>query len=587
MAHRTPHDRPDPHVLREYSFLADGVRGALVGPRGDICWMCAPRWESDAVFSSLIGGVGSYSVTPAETFVWGGFYESGTLIWRSRWVTRRGVVDCREALAYPGDAHCAVILRRIEPVPAPIDVHVSLDVAAGFGAHRLERIEYHGDDVVLARSGAHYVRLSGARGVRFDGGRAGGDPIRGVLHLDRGVGHDLVVEVSDAPVADRPPNATMLWRRTEKAWRDAVPAAGGTLADHDVTASRAVLRGMTDPGGGMVAAATMSLPERAEQGRNYDYRYVWIRDQCLAGQAAAALGATDLLDAAISFAGARLRADGAGLRPACTTTGSPVPDEHRIEIAGYPGGFDIAGNHVNAQFQLDTFGEALLLFAAGERAGRMDAAGWHAAEIAADAIARRWCDQEAGIWELDDATWTESRLICATGLRAMAAAGGPAPLRTRWESLADTIAADTVRRCVGPGGGWQRGPGDARPDASLLLPIVRGWPVDDPHAIATIRAVEHDLTDDLFVYRFRQQPGPLASAEGAFLLCGFAMALAQGRLADRVRAARYFERNRTACGPPGLFSEEYDVQQRQMRGNLPQAFVHAMFIESAARLAEP
>ncbi|MFZ0122334.1 MAG: trehalase-like domain-containing protein [Pseudonocardiaceae bacterium] len=61
-----------PHVLREYALLADGQRGALVGPRGDIAWMCAPRWDSDGVFSTLIGGNGCYAVTPTGRFVWGG-----------------------------------------------------------------------------------------------------------------------------------------------------------------------------------------------------------------------------------------------------------------------------------------------------------------------------------------------------------------------------------------------------------------------------------------------------------------------------------------------------------------------------------
>ena len=68
-----------PHVLRDYALIADGERGALVSPRGDIVWMCAPRWDSDAVFSALIGGEGVYAVTPARTFVWGGYYEEGSL----------------------------------------------------------------------------------------------------------------------------------------------------------------------------------------------------------------------------------------------------------------------------------------------------------------------------------------------------------------------------------------------------------------------------------------------------------------------------------------------------------------------------
>ncbi len=83
-----------PHVLREYALLADGERGAIVGPRGDVVWMCAPQWHGDAVFSTLIGGSGCYAITPADPrFVWGGYYEDGSLIWRSRWVTTRGIIE--------------------------------------------------------------------------------------------------------------------------------------------------------------------------------------------------------------------------------------------------------------------------------------------------------------------------------------------------------------------------------------------------------------------------------------------------------------------------------------------------------------
>jgi alpha,alpha-trehalase len=87
-----------PQALRDYALLGDGERGAVVGPHGEIVWMCAPRWESDAVFASLVGGEGVYAVTPKDRFVWGGYYEEGTLIWRSRWVTGEGIVECREAL---------------------------------------------------------------------------------------------------------------------------------------------------------------------------------------------------------------------------------------------------------------------------------------------------------------------------------------------------------------------------------------------------------------------------------------------------------------------------------------------------------
>jgi GH15 family glucan-1,4-alpha-glucosidase len=77
----------------------------------------------------------------------------------------------------------------------------------------------------------------------------------------------------------------------------------------------------------------------------------------------------------------------------------------------------------------------------------------------------------------------------------------------------------------------------------------------------------------------------LHDAEGAFLLSGFWMALALHQRGDRVEAARWFERNRAACGPAGLYTEEYDVEQRQSRGNLPQAFVHAAMLECAVTLS--
>ena len=120
-----------PQVLREYALLADGQRGILVGPRGDYVWMCA-RWDSDAVLSS-IGGAGIYAVTPNGRFVWGGYYDDGTPIWRPRWTTQGGIIECREALAVPGDPHRAVVLCRIIAVQNVAHVEVVLEPAAGFG----------------------------------------------------------------------------------------------------------------------------------------------------------------------------------------------------------------------------------------------------------------------------------------------------------------------------------------------------------------------------------------------------------------------------------------------------------------------
>ena len=150
-------------MLRDYALLADGERGAVLGPRGDIVWMCAPRWDSDAVFSALLGGPGGYSITPVDRFVWGGYYEEGSMIWRSRWVTNHGIIECREALAFPGDPHRAVLLRRVIAVDGDAAVRITLAPRAGFGRHGLTHLR-DADGTWTGRSGPLHLRWTGAPG---------------------------------------------------------------------------------------------------------------------------------------------------------------------------------------------------------------------------------------------------------------------------------------------------------------------------------------------------------------------------------------------------------------------------------------
>ncbi len=574
-----------PHVLREYSLIADGERGALIGPDGEISWLCAPRWDSPAVFAGLLGGPGGYAVTPSDPWhVWGGYYESGTLIWRSRWVGGSRT-ECREALAMPADPHRAVILRRIEALDGPARVDVVLDVRGGFGRNHVTG---------LARDHGHWTGRCGAIRFRWSGAsraRARGDALGFTLTLPEGGHHDLVLELSDRPLTGQPPDPAEAWAATEESWSAVVPGCEDLIAARDARHAYAVLRGLTASTGAMVAAATTSLPERMEGGRNYDYRDAWIRDQCYAGLAVAAHGPHPLLAGTIRFLTERILADGPDLMPAYTVDGQPIPGERGLRLRGYPGGTARAGNQVVGQFQLDGLGESLELFAAAARLDLLAEENWQAAATAAEAVAKRWQEPDAGIWELGNQHWAHSRLACVSGLRSLAAAaqGPPGSLGHRqaaqWSALADAIQA-SLRDCVHATGRWQRSPTDERVDAALLLPVIRGAvPPEDPRSQATIRAVQHELAEDGYAYRFRHDARPLHRAEGAFLLCGFWLAQVAHVCGEATTAAHWFERNRAACGPAGLFTEEYDVHQRQLRGNLPQAFVHAGMLECAARLS--
>ena len=569
-----------PHVLRDYALLADGYRGALVGPRGDLPFLCAPRWDSPAVLSELIGGAGVYAITPRERYVWGGYYEPGTLIWRSRWVTTAGIVECRDALAMPGDPDRVVLLRRIEAVDGPATLEVRLNLAADFGQAGPADLHRAADGDWLVRTGDLYCRWSGAGplAVADDG------TLHGRIRIGADSPHrDLVLQISRDQVVEQV-DPHQAWARTARAWHSLVPTFSGSAAPRDSRHAYAVLRGLTAPGGGMVAAPTLGLPERAEAGRNYDYRYVWLRDQAYAGLAAAVDEPLPLLQDALAFTTACVLEHGDRLAPAYTIDRRSLPHESTLDLTGYPGGHDVVGNWVTDQFQLDACGEMLQLYAAGARHGGLEADDARAAAVLVELIATRWAQPDAGIWELQDAWWTHSRLACVAGLRAVARQRGLTDAAAA-ASLADTILQETSQRCLGADGAWQQSPEHARVDAALLLPPSRGGlDARDPRSLATLDAVRRDLVEDGYVYRYRPDERPLGEAEGAFLMCGFAMALAELGAGNITAAFRWFERQRGACGPPGLFAEEFDVQQRQLRGNLPQAFVHALLLETSQRL---
>ena len=306
----------------------------------------------------------------------------------------------------------------------------------------------------------------------------------------------------------------------------------------------------------MVAAATTSLPERAEQGRNYDYRYAWIRDQCFAGQAAAAVGGRDLLDSAVALR----RATG------CSTTGrscarrtpstaDPVPDERRLDLPGYPGAPDVgSATGCNKQFQLDAFGEALLLFAAADRADRLDADGWQGGRRSRSTRSSSGRHEpDAGIWELEPTTLG----AFPPDLRGRAAVPSPAARPERPAELggarrplvADVVAATA---CT-PTDAGSAPRDDPEVDAALLLPgAPRRRPRRRPaQPSRRWRAVVDELAEDGYVYRFRHDDRPLHEAEGAFLLCGFHLALASHQQGDVGGALRWFERNRGALRTAG------------------------------------
>ena len=278
----------------------------------------------------------------------------------------------------------------------------------------------------------------------------------------------------------------------------------------------------------MVAAATTSLPERAEAGRNYDYRYVWIRDQCYAGQAVAAAGPHPLLDDAVRFVAARLLEHGDRPGPRLHHhRRTPCPTSATSDLPGYPGGPDIIGNWVNQQFQLDAFGEALLLFAAAAGHDRLDT----------DALEGRRSRRRRHHPPLDrtrrrhlgdrqpalDPQPADRRRRAARHRRRPPTPRPTPPTGSPWPTTSSPTPPRTP--CTPPDTG--NAPPTTRPwTPRCCCPALRGAvPADDPRTTATLHAYLRDLTRDGYAYRFRHDDRPLADAEGSFLLCGFLVAL--------------------------------------------------------------
>ena len=528
-------------VFRDYAVLADGYRGAVLGRRGDVAWLCVPRWDSPAVMSALIGGPGTYRVTRADPFVWGGYYQPGSLIWRSRWMTSSTAIECREALAYPGDRGRAVRLRRLQAGRRPAVVDVVLELAADFG--KADTKDFQRDDAGhwMLRTGGLWSRWSGAPEARSHGGC-----LRLRLEVPAHAHHDLVLEIADTEL-DEPVDPEHAWHATETAWSNAVPPFADSAAPEDTRRAYAVMRGLTAPGGGTVAATTLGLPERAEAGRNYDYRYVWLRDQAYVGIAAGVQQPLPLLDGAVAFATARVLEHGDRLAPAYRLDGRLPPREQTLDLPGYPGGRAAVGNWVRGQFQLDSLGEILQLYATSGRHDHLNADDNAAVNQAIELIKRHWREPDAGVWEVEQAWWTHSRLACVAGLRSIAR-NVDREQAVRVATLADQIMAETSRRCLADDGSWRQRPDRAGADAALLLPPVRGpVPARDPRSLATLDKVTRELVRDGYVYRYAVDDLPLREAEGAFLMCGFALSIAQrGR-----PGARGEQIVRTAAGGGG------------------------------------
>ncbi|MFG3442074.1 glycoside hydrolase family 15 protein [Nonomuraea sp. NPDC047897] len=604
-------DQGDPGGPSRYLPIAEhGVVGdlrtvALVGTDGTVDWYCCPRFDSPSVFASILdadrGGCFELAAAvPARTKQ---FYFPDTNVLITRFFTEDGVGEIQDFMPvsdHAGDGREADrhrLIRRVVCVRGSIPFRARVAPRFGYGAQPHEVTERGGvvlfssDDLSLALTATVPVACDERDAVAEFTLKEGRSE---VFALDR-VGADVEPRGCPHAEADAEFAATVgFWRRWLAAsryrgrWREMVHRSALTLKLLTYA-----------PTGAIVAAPTTSLPEQIGGERNWDYRYLWVRDAAFCVYALLRLGFTDEAAAFMDFLTRRVCRDAGGpsgpLQIMYGIDGrTDLPERVLGHLEGHRGSAPVrVGNAAVGQLQLDIYGALIDSVYLYDKWGQPISSGhWDDVCSLVDWVCEHWDQPDEGVWETRGGrkNFLYSRLMCWVAIeRAMRMSrrrGLPADIQ-RWRDTRDTIYRKLMRR------GWsdtrgafvQHQDGDVLDAAVLMMPLVKFISPTDPKWLSTLDALTADLVSDSLVYRYdpRASPDGLRGEEGTFSICSFWYVEALVR-AGRVEEARLaFEKMLTYANHLGLYAEEISRNGEQ-QGNFPQAFTHLSLISAAFNL---
>ncbi|WP_016695423.1 glycoside hydrolase family 15 protein [Rhodococcus rhodochrous] len=580
--------------IEDYALIGDLHTAALVGRDGSIDWLCLPRFDSPACFAALLDGdeAGRWLLAPVE----GGSctrraYRRDTLILETEWVTATGSVRVTDCM--PVRRQTADVVRVVEGVTGSVRMQTELRLRFDYGhiVPWVRRVPgcltaVAGPDAVWLRTPVplrgHDMRTTGQFDIHA------GDTVPFVLTYGLSYEH-----------APRPLDARQAIFDTDRYWTDWIDSCDYSGEHTDaVRRSLITLEALTyRPTGGIVAAATTSLPEQIGGSRNWDYRYCWLRDAAFTLQALLGCGFVAEAKAWRNWLVRAVAGDPADLQMVYRLDGARrVPEFALPWLSGYNGSAPVrVGNAAAEQFQLDVWGEVLdCLHLARENGLRGDPA-WDIEVALLDFLEGHWHEPDNGLWEIrgQPRPFVHSKVMAWAGVdrgvRAVERFGLPGPV-DRWRALREQIRTEILQE----GFDARRGTftqfyGSRGVDAALLLIPRTGFlPWDDPRVVGTVSTIERELGRDGFILRYRpelEQVDGIAEPEATFVACSFWLADAlygAGRVHD---ARELFERVLSVRNDVGLFAEEYDPDARRQLGNVPQAFSHVALVNTARHLS--
>jgi GH15 family glucan-1,4-alpha-glucosidase len=584
--------------LEDYGLIGDLQTAALVSREGAIDWLCLPRFDSGAVFASLLGTEenGHWTIQPAGEFrTPSRRYTDDTLILETTFETSDGSVRLIDFM--PPRETKPDVVRIVEGVRGRVEMQTELALRFDYGSaipwvRNLEGtlVGIAGPDAVTLRTP---VELEG-RDFRTYASFSVSEGDRIPFVLTWFPSHEQAPDSVD-------PEAAL--EDTVRYWEDWADRCshGGRWHD-DIHRSVLTLKALTyAPTGGLVAAPTTSLPEALGGVRNWDYRFCWLRDATLT---LLALIRSGYVEEAGAWRDWLLRAV-AG-KPDDLQIMYGVAGERRLTeielpwLEGYAGSSPVRiGNDASRQLQLDVYGEVLdALYQARRRGLKASVDAWALGRKLLDWLESGWREEDEGLWEVRGPRrhFTHSKLMAWVafdrGVKLIRRYDREGPIE-RYRKLRREIRRDILEH----GYNAERGAfvqfyGSDRLDASLLLiPLVGFLPADDERVVGTVDAIQRELLRDGLVERYRADEenvdvDGLPPGEGVFLPCSFWLAAVlaqQGRLDD---ALALFERLLSLRNDLGLIAEEYDPERKRLVGNFPQAFTHLALVETAFTLAK-
>jgi GH15 family glucan-1,4-alpha-glucosidase len=601
-------------MIEDYGLIGDMHSAALVGRAGSVDWLCLPRFDSPACFAALLGSDrhGHWRIAPsgaADDFDQGSApqkkdsgihvtrsYRGDTLILDTEWRTPAGAIRVTDFMP-PRDGRSPALVRIVEGLAGAVQVDVTFRVRFGYGqvVPWMRRVDgcvlgVAGPDAVWLTTPVTLTGRSFAHQATFT--VEAGERIPFVLSwMPSYEGAPEVIDPLEAEAA------------TERFWHDWVSRCTyqGRYRDA-VVRSLITLKALTyQPTGGIVAAATTSLPEDLGGVRNWDYRYCWLRDATITLEALLRTGYTDEAFAWRAWLARAVAGDPGDVQIMYGVAGERRLAEWEAEwLPGYESSVPVRiGNAAVNQRQLDVYGEVIDALSLGRRSGvSVDRHAWSLQRALLGFLEKHWNEPDEGIWEVRGPRrhFVHSKVMAwvAFDRAAVAVASGMPGPGARWAAIRDQIHQEICEKGYDPErGAFTQYYGSQQLDAAvLLIPEVGFLPPDDPRVVSTVEAIQRDLMSDGLVRRYQladtadlgASPDGLPGSEGAFLACSFWLANALHMIGRDDEATELFERLLTLRNDLGLLSEEYDPRYKRQVGNTPQAFSHVPLIQAALNL---